>query len=225
FNCNGIETCNAQIGCVSTSPVNCDDGVQCTFDACQDPQGTCTHTPQNFLCDDGNACNGIETCTLPGCTGGTAGNPCDDGIACTIDTCNQLTGQCVSIPNNDACPCGQTCNPTAGGCGNFCNIKTCQGHVYACGDCLDNDGDCKIDDADSQCLGPCDNTEDSLYGGIPGQNNSPCKSDCYFDQDTGSGNDDCYWSHKCDPLEVPPLYPPEDSKCAYNPNANIPGYT
>ncbi len=50
------------------------------------------------------------------------------------------------------------------------------------------------------------------------------KSDCYFDQDTGSGNDDGYWSHKCDPLEVAPNFPPEGSQCQYNPNANIPGY-
>ena len=129
------------------------------------------------------------------------------------------------MPNNALCACGQTCNPAQGGCGNFCQVATCQGKVYACGDCIDNDGDCQIDSADDQCLGPCDNTEDSFYGGIPGQNNSPCKSDCYFDQDTGSGNDDCYWSHKCDPLEVAPNYPPEGSQCAYNPNANIPGYS
>jgi hypothetical protein len=103
-------------------------------------------------------------------------------------------------------------------------IAECQGHVYACGDCLDNDGDCKIDSADDHCLGPCDNTEASFYGGIAGQNNSPCKQDCYFDQDTGAGNDDCFWSHKCDPLEVPPDYPPEGSQCENNPNANIPGY-
>ena len=73
-------------------------------------------------------------------------------------------------------------------------------------------------------LGPCDNTEDSFFGGIPGQSNSPCKSDCFFDADTGSGNDSCYWSHKCDPLEVAPNYTPEGSQCAYNPNASIPGY-
>ena len=83
-----------------------------------------------------------------------------------------------------------------------CQVSTCQGKVYQCGDCLDNDGDCKVDAADDQCLGPCNNTENSFFGGIPGQNNSPCKSDCFFDADTGSGNDDCYWSHKCDPLEA-----------------------
>ena len=88
-------------------------------------------------------------------------------------------------------------------------ISQCQGHVYECGDLLDNDNDGLIDQYDPDCLGPCDNTEASYFGGIPGQNNAPCKMDCYFDQDTGPGNDDCYWNHECDPLDVAPAYPPE----------------
>ena len=39
--------------------------------------------------------------------------------------------------------------------------------------------------------------------------------DCYFDADSGAGNDECYWSHSCDPLE------PGD--CTYDPNHNLPG--
>ncbi len=105
----------------------------------------------------------------------------------------------------------------------------CQGHVYECGDGVDNDGDGKIDAADPDCLGACDNTEASYFGGIPGQNNAPCKMDCYFDQDTGPGNDDCYWSHECDPLAVSPSYPPEGTDdngkpyCEYDQNAKTPG--
>jgi hypothetical protein len=105
-------------------------------------------------------------------------------------------------------------------------IAPCQGHVYECGDGIDNDKDGLIDSDDPDCLGPCDNTEGSYFGGIPGQNNAPCKMDCYFDQDTGPGNDDCYWDHKCDPHEVPPGYHPEapnGSQCAYDPKANTPG--
>jgi hypothetical protein len=84
-----------------------------------------------------------------------------------------------------------------------CQIGTCQGKVYECGDCIDNDGDGLIDAADPGCWGPCDNNETGWKGEIPGQQNvSTChKMDCYFDQDGGSGNDDCYWSHACDPLE------------------------
>jgi hypothetical protein len=94
----------------------------------------------------------------------------------------------------------------------------CQGHIYACGDLLDNDGDGLVDSQDPDCLGPCDNTEDSLFGGIPGQAGPPCKVDCYFDQDSGPGNDDCYWTHECDPFEVSPGYHPEainGATCSY----------
>jgi len=223
LNCDGIATCDPVQGCIAGTPIDCDDGVACTFDECFEP-GVCSSFGNDLQCDDGQFCNGSEVCDPQvGCVAG-GGNPCaDDGIACTVEICDDQVG-CIAVPDNDLCPCGQTCDPQAG-CGFFCNIATCQGKVYECGDCIDNDGDCDIDAADAHCMGPCDNTENSFYGGIPGQNNSPCKSDCYFDQDTGSGNDDCYWSHKCDPLEVPPSYTPEGSQCAYNPNANIPGYS
>jgi len=97
--------------------------------------------------------------------------------------------------------------------------------VYQCGDCVDNDGDCRIDTADDQCLGPCDNSEDSLYPALPGFNPPPCTQDCFFDRDSGSGNDDCAWSHKCDPLEVAPLYPPEGPTCSYDPTTTVGGRT
>src|SRR5262249_18850567 len=108
-------------------------------------------------------------------------------------------------------------------CGKYCVVATCQGKVYECGDCIDNDGDCRVDSHDHDCLGPCSNNETSFYGDIPGQNNSQCKQDCYFDADTGADNDGCYWSHKCDPHEKAPNYAPEDNTCSYNLNANIPG--
>ncbi|HZF52777.1 MAG TPA: hypothetical protein VE093_29175 [Polyangiaceae bacterium] len=222
--CNGNEVCNAQQGCLPGVAVNCGDGVACTADSCQEPSGSCTHTKLNFLCSDNSVCNGVETCTDSGCMPGQPFLCPDDGIACTTSVCDPVANACVTTTNDSVCPCGQTCNPAQGGCGSFCQVSTCQGKTYTCGDCIDNDGDCSIDSADTQCLGPCDNTENSFYGGISGQNNSPCKSDCYFDQDTGSGNDDCFWSHKCDPLEVAPNYPPEGSQCAYSPSSNIPGY-
>jgi hypothetical protein len=39
--------------------------------------------------------------------------------------------------------------------------------------------------------------------------------DCYFDQDNGAGNDDCYWAHDCDPLEP--------GTCNYDSNTSVPG--
>lgn len=105
-----------------------------------------------------------------------------------------------------------------------CRPATCQGKMYRCGDCIDNDADQRIDADDPDCTGPCDNTEDSYFGGIPGQNNAPCREDCYFDQDTGAGNDQCYWSQTCDVLSVAPSYPPSgDARCVYTPSAIVPG--
>jgi hypothetical protein len=105
-----------------------------------------------------------------------------------------------------------------------CQKTTCQGQIYQCGDCFDNDGDHLVDSDDPDCTGPCDNTESSYYGGIPGQNNAPCREDCYFDANTGSGDDQCYWSQDCDLLSVAPGYPPSgDARCSYAPGATVPG--
>jgi hypothetical protein len=98
----------------------------------------------------------------------------------------------------------------------------CQAHIYQCGDAIDNDGDGLIDWQDPDCLGPCDNTEGSFYGGIPGQAGPACTVDCYFDQDSGSGNDDCHWNHQCDPNEKNG-HPESAAKCPYDPKANTPG--
>ena len=113
---------------------------------------------------------------------------------------------------------------SAGLATHVCQKQSCQGKFYECGDCIDNDGDQLKDSDDPECTGPCDNSENSYYGGIPGQNNAPCRQDCYFDQDTGSGNDECYWSHECDERSIAPDYPPSgDARCAYQPNDTIPG--
>ncbi|MEI9940975.1 MAG: hypothetical protein WDO69_27475 [Pseudomonadota bacterium] len=104
---------------------------------------------------------------------------------------------------------------SSGAMAQTCQKKTCQGKVYLCGDCADNDGDGLVDSDDPDCTGPCDNTEDSYYGGIPGQNNAPCRQDCYFDQDTGSGNDQCFWSQECDPLSLSPEFPPAATRTAF----------
>jgi hypothetical protein len=94
-----------------------------------------------------------------------------------------------------------------------CAIALCQGHEYECGNCLDDDGDGIIDSADPDCLGPCDNSEDNLDLEIPGIG-ATCNRDCYFDQDSGSGNDDCSWNLRCDPLG--PGTRPSGLSCPYD---------
>jgi hypothetical protein len=208
---------------------DCDDNASCTLDyCCDDPVGLgctlgeCVHEPQHVACSDGNACTGIEMCAPSDAnadpsTGCVAGTPpsCDDGIACTVDACSEAAGGCTHSPDNGLCPCGQTCDPTQG-CGDFCTPATCGGMTFECGDCVDNDGDCRVDSNDEDCLGPCDNNEEGYSLNIPGAGTSKCVTDCYFDDDSDSGNDDCRWSHECDILEVSPTYDPEGEQCAYD---------
>ncbi len=100
-----------------------------------------------------------------------------------------------------------------------CHITVCDGHLLECGDCEDNDEDGLVDSHDPECLGPCDNTEGpALTTGVGGETGGPCKADCYFDFGNGSGNDQCFWDHRCDPLAVAPDYPPEGVDCEYDPD-------
>jgi hypothetical protein len=113
-------------------------------------------------------------------------------------------------------------NGEGGGAATGCVVALCGMRVYACGNCNDDDGDGNIDSADSQCLGPCDDTEDSYYPNIDGQNGSSCRQDCYFDRGGGT-NDQCFSSFRCDPFSTAPDYPPSgDAGCAYDPDADIP---
>ncbi len=235
FVCNGVETCDVGngdpvTGCLMGTAIVCDDGFGCTVDQCEEPNGTCNFIPQNGLCADSVFCNGVETCdpTDPnadptsGCLGGSAPN-CADTVFCTVDSCDANLDNCIHMPDNSLCTGTDTCDPILD-CGDYCIITTCLGKTYECGDCIDNDGDLGVDTiSDLECFGPCDNNEDGFKGEIPGQDNAPCKHDCYFDGDSGAGNDDCFWTHSCDPLSVAPDYPPAGSKCEYDPNSNIVG--
>ena len=78
------------------------------------------------------------------------------------------------------------------------NPLDCNGTIYECGDGKDNDGDGKIDLFDPECTGPCDDDESSFQTGIPGDN-MDCKQDCFFDGNSGQGDDGCIWNLKCDP--------------------------
>lgn len=60
-----------------------------------------------------------------------------------------------------------------------------------CSNCIDDDGDGWIDSFDIECTGPQDDLESSFATGIPGDNIDAVKQDCFFDGNSGSGNDGC----------------------------------
>ncbi len=74
----------------------------------------------------------------------------------------------------------------------------CGGQVYACGDMVDNDGDGTYDLDDPECTSPCDDDEGSFQTGLPGDN-MDCHQDCFFDGNSGHGDDGCNWNLHCDP--------------------------
>lgn len=99
-----------------------------------------------------------------------------------------------------------------------CEPAACGASTYACGDCLDNDGDGRLDAGDPECLGPCDDSESALSSGVEPRVNGSCRTDCYFDRNAGSGDDGCGWSYRCDPLSTAPDYPPTGlAMCEYAP--------
>ncbi|MFH2005704.1 MAG: hypothetical protein ABI333_03845, partial [bacterium] len=120
---------------------------------------------------------------------------CNDGLDNDVD--NK-----VDYPNDPGCIAAWDNNELDG--------------LTQCTDGVDNDGDGKIDAADPECTGPLDNDESSFGTGIPGDN-IDCQQDCFFDGNSGAGDDDCRWNIKCDPAQPAPYLPPPQKNCTYDP--------
>jgi cysteine-rich repeat protein len=131
---------------------------------------------------------------------------------CTLNVC----GDGFEGPN-EGCDDGNTVG--GDGCSATCTLEVippgavlCGNKIYQCGDTIDNDMDGKIDLADPECISACDDDEATFKTNLPGQN-KPCMSDCYFDVNSGPGDDDCTWNLKCDSES-----PGAQLGCPYNPN-------
>ena len=121
----------------------CDDGDECTVDACSPVSGSCLHRRYagcitdpcyDVICDDGDSCTDdscdpltgecihilIDDCQPDPCKGVF----CDDGNPCTEDSCDSNTGNCVHefIEGCEAAPCG---DPNAGSCFKVKAIPNC----------------------------------------------------------------------------------------------------
>ncbi|HSW45084.1 MAG TPA: endonuclease/exonuclease/phosphatase family protein, partial [Phycisphaerae bacterium] len=108
--CNGQETCNIQNQCQPGTPPVLDDGVTCTVDTCDEAGDVIVHTPDDAFCQNGLFCDGAETCNaFLGCRSGTPPD-LDDGIDCTVDTCDESGDRIVHSPDNAYCDDGNPCN-------------------------------------------------------------------------------------------------------------------
>ncbi len=148
--CDGAEICHTILGCRSTLPVDCDDGVGCTDDSCNEATDSCDNIANNANCDNGLYCDGVETCdaTLD-CQSGTPVN-CDDGVGCTDDSCNEATDSCDNVANDANCPDdGLYCNGT----------ESCD----AVNNCVSSGDPCQVDetcDEDADTCEPAGPVED-----------------------------------------------------------------
>jgi hypothetical protein len=161
----------------------------------------CTGSEQ---CDDGAFCNGLEQCTNGVCTGGTP-VVCDDGVACTADSCNEATDACASAPNSGLCDDGVVCNGTetcsATGCqagtpldcndGNACTADSCNPAVGCQNTAITcNDGNACTADSCTPATG-CQATSITCNDGNECTTDS-CNptSGCSFQNSTGACTDD-----------------------------------
>ncbi len=88
--CNGIESCVSG-SCVAGTAVNCNDGVSCTIDSCNEASDSCSNTADNSLCNNGLYCDGTETCNaVLGCQSGA--------LPCTGQICDEAGDVCVIPP-------------------------------------------------------------------------------------------------------------------------------
>lgn len=184
--CHDSGVCNTSTGICSKpnkqNGVQCDDGSPCTTgDACQNgnctpaagvictaadschlagtcdaASGKCTNPakPNGSSCSDGQTCTSTDVCNNGAC-GGTK-LTCNDGIACTADSCSEKLGGCTT--DTSACPCKTSAdcddkNPCNGveSC-DLANLKCVSGAAV---DCSALDTECSVgacDGATGKCV-------------------------------------------------------------------------
>ena len=89
---------------------DCNDSNSCTIDKCKAATGACENSfiGEGKFCNDGLGCTNDDKCTDGKCVG-KANSSCDDGVPCTLDTCDAV-GACKhetlsSGPCEDGNPC------------------------------------------------------------------------------------------------------------------------
>lgn len=81
--CSQGDAC-ASGACLGGATVDCGDGNACTTDSCTATTG-CVHAPGAGPCEDGNACNGADSCVSGVCQAGNA--KCGEHGTCTSLAC------------------------------------------------------------------------------------------------------------------------------------------
>ena len=204
--CSDGDVCTTQDlcqggACVGGAPLGCDDGNACNGVESCDVLVGCV-AGQVLECDDGNVCNGAESCDPEdGCQSGPSLN-CADGNDCTDDSCDPGEG-CIYFQNVAACDDGNSCTV-----GDKCSQGKCMaGSGIAC----DDENVCTTDSCDPVvgCLhllntAPCDDSNLCTYGDT-----------CQLGDCVGQGTLPCNDGNPCTDDSCDP-----DTGCQFLPNAD-----
>jgi len=190
--CLANGTCSGQGACLETwicpceDSTQCDDGLACTADTCED--GSCTFVPYPSTCAINGQCYFAQETSTSACqvcipnrsASSWSALDCDDGNPCTEDVCSPADGCVNASASLDFQPCddGLDCN----GKEDICNNGTCG--VECTIECTTS-SDCYKDE--TLALAPCqrfacsDNTctlvPDPLEAGEPCSSGDPCLVD------------------------------------------------
>jgi hypothetical protein len=84
----------------------------CVIDRCESASECQLWTRDDGTpCDDGLFCNGPAWCAAGRCVAGAPPN-CSDGIACTVDTCDEVLGRCRHVSSAGCCTSRAHCLDT-----------------------------------------------------------------------------------------------------------------
>jgi hypothetical protein len=154
------------LGGPCTVDEQCDDGFDCTFDACDMDILRCRFLPDDSQCQNDIYCDGLEICDNKiGCI---LGEPitCSDGGPCTIDTCDEETQGCLSEPR-DVDGDGDPDDHCSGGDCDDLDPTVSSLAAEICGNGRDDDCDDDVDE--SSCEAPeHDTCLDPLLLAVPG---------------------------------------------------------
>jgi hypothetical protein len=219
--CTSPDTCTAAK--CGGAAVKCDDGVACTVDSCSEQLGGCTSNSAacacktNPDCDDGNPCNGAETCNLQTlqCQPGKGVDCSALNDACNAGTCSPATGKCLASPkaNGTTCDDGDLCTQ-----GSSCQAGVCQGSspvtCVASDQCHDA-GSCNS--ATGVCSNPTKANGASCTDGNACTNPDTCQNGACTSgiAVVCSASDQCHNAGKCDTSSGKCTNPakPNDSAC------------
>ena len=117
----------------------CDDGNDCTDDACLGDEGCANEILDSGSCDDHDPCTVADHCEAGACDGKAV--DCDDDNPCTDDTCTE-EGGCVSTPNQQTCDDGDPCTLV-----DHCQDSFCIGTEVPC-ECQEDQDCAALEDGD-----------------------------------------------------------------------------